>query len=261
MSKHSQEITASAKALKEFTDKEGNIEDPLKLLGFCMSLLPIPLIQQAGAAIDKHRSDKDLQKKLKKIWSEILSINQELEKISDFEDSIAEVAATVEGHSELLRQCRELSELLEGKESLFSIQTDDESYQELVRSLITADKVQISARNKSTNVVEDSEVRSKKTELHASGGSRNYFDNANFTDGSGSVGMRGVSTTGDVQVSGSTLSIMGGGTVHIGGGNPNTASGPCPNCHTQLTIDIRKVQGFTRIRCPSCFSEFPYKIN
>jgi hypothetical protein len=41
------------------------VQDPLRFLRFCLSLLPVPGLQQAGAALDRHYSDKAFEAEVK----------------------------------------------------------------------------------------------------------------------------------------------------------------------------------------------------
>ncbi|PSU50124.1 hypothetical protein C9J12_05115 [Photobacterium frigidiphilum] len=254
----SNSIDESASAIRKLWEKHG-IKKPMRLLGFCLSMLPIPVIQQAGLALDRHLSDKDLDRELTEIWEKIAEVNEKVNSVDTLEESIAEIAKTVAENEALQKECEKLSYILGAKESIFSVETDDHSYQELVRTVIEASRVRISATNASANVIEDTNVHSANTHLHASGGSSNFVDRTNFTDGSRTVGMQGISTQGDIHVSGNSVGFGNGGAL-LFGGNPNLISGRCPSCQNKIELDKRSLAGYSSIQCPHCKNVFPFNI-
>jgi hypothetical protein len=252
-------IQVSADAVRRLWEKHG-IKSPFRLLGFCLSLLPIPVIQQAGMALDRHISDKELEAELSKVWSQLQAVNDTIDKVESLEQAIAEIAQTVQSNSELLAACEHLSGTLASKCSEFVVDTTNNSYQQIVNSVIQAGKVLISAIGASTNVLENSQVISPSTHLHASGGSRNFVDGTTFTDGSGTVRMQGISTQGNIHVSGSSIGLASGGAL-IFGENPNEVSGECPICRRSITVDKRMLTGYTSLQCPHCTNVLPFRIS
>lgn len=210
-------------------------------------------------ALDRHLSDKALEEELSQVWSQLQAVNDTIDKVETLEQAIAEIAQTVQSNSELLAACEHLSGTLASKCSEFVVDTTDNSYQQIVNSVIQAGRVFISAIGASTNVLENSQVISPSTHLHASGGSRNFVDGTTFTDGSGTVGMQGISTQGNIHVSGSSVGFASGSAL-IFGGNPNEVSGDCPICHRRITVDKRQLTGFTSIRCPHCSNVIPFQV-
>lgn len=251
-------IDESASVIRRLWDKHG-IKKPMRLLGFCLSLLPVPIIQQAGQTLDRHLSDKDLQEEMESLWGKIAKLNEKVDSVETLEAAISEVAKTVELNSELRTRCGHLSSMLASKESLFTIETEDHSYQELVRSLIKASRVHISATNASTNAIQDSQVHSPNTHLHASGGSSNFIDRTQFIDRDNSVGMQGISTKGDIHVTGKSVGFGAGGAL-IFGGNPNLVSGNCPICQKIVEVDKRQLKGYTNVQCPHCNIVLPFNV-
>lgn len=253
-----QQVDESANIIRQLWEKHG-IKNPLKILGFCLSMLPIPVIQQSGQALDRHLSDKEFSRELEIIWEVLGQTNDAIEKIASLESAITEIAKTVAENDEIRAQCERLSSLLGEKESEFVINTEDHSYQELARSIVQATRVTISAKDSSENVILNTEIRSPHTYLHASGGSSNIISGTKFKDDSGSVGMQGISTKGNIHVTGNSIGFGSGGTL-IFGGNPNLVLGECPICHTTNQIDRRMLSGLTKIQCTSCKSVLPFKL-
>lgn len=251
-------IDESASAIRRLWEKHG-VKKPMRLLGFCLSLLPVPIIQQAGQALDRHLSDRDIEQEIESIWSKLAELNAKVDSSETLEIAISEVAKTVETNAELRSRCERLSAMLASKESVFSIETEDHSYQELVRSLIKASRVRISATNASTNVIKDTQVHSPNTHLHASGGSSNYVDRTQFVDGKGSVGMQGISTKGDIHVTGNSVGFGAGGAL-IFGGNPNLVSGQCPICKKLVEVDKSQLRGYANVQCPHCKAVLPFSV-
>ncbi|CCN73515.1 hypothetical protein [Vibrio nigripulchritudo] len=251
-------IVESANAVRKLWEKHG-IKSPFRLLGFCLSLLPIPVIQQAGMTLDRHLSDKALKEELERIWSHVEQANKAVGKVETLEEAISEIAQTVQDNEALRAECERLSELLGESESEFVIDTSDHSYQQLINSVVQAGQVLISARGTSTNVLENTQVQSSSTHLHASGGSRNFMDGTSFTDGKSSIGMQGISTQGNIQISGNSVGLDPNSAL-IFGGNPNEVSGECPACRKKVSVDKRKLVGYSSVQCPSCLTVLPFSI-
>ncbi len=251
-------VQESANAIRKLWDKHG-IKAPFRLLGFCLSLLPIPVIQQAGAALDRHLSDKALEAELARVWLQLEVANAAVAKVETLEAAIAEIAQTVQGNKDLLAACQHLSETLASTGSEFLVDTTGGSYQQIVNSVVHAGRVCISATSTSTNVLENTKILSPSTQLHASGGSRNFVDGTTFMDGAGTVGMQGISTQGDIRVGGNSVGFGPGGAL-IFGGNPNEVSGVCPKCTGRVTVDKRKLKGFSSVQCPHCSQVLPFTV-
>lgn len=253
-------IQAAADAVRRLWDKHG-IQEPMKFLGFCLSILPLPVIQQAGQALDRHFSDDALRKELEKLWSDVSAANAKVASVSRLEEAILEIADTLQQHEEILRDAKKFSELLQEVDSTFTIQTEGRSYQQIVNSVIQAGRVLIAATDGSVNVIEGTQVHSPHTRLHASGGSKNYIDGTAFRGSEGSVAMQGISTQGNIHVSGSSIGFSDGSSLTFGG-NPNSVSGDCPNpkCQKSIQLDKRKLQGYSQIQCPYCNGVFPFQV-
>jgi len=251
-------IDEAAGAIRRLWEKHG-IRQPLRFLGFCLSLLPVPVIQQTGQALDRHLGDERFTEEVNELWKEIKATNEKVEQVATLEEAILEIAETVKGHSALLQKAQRFSESLGAVDSTFSVLTDESSYQEIVKSLIRASRVSISSQNRSVNVIENTRVESPHTHLHASGGSKNYVDSSYFTDSTGAVSMHGISTQGNIHVSGSSVGF-GANSAIIFGGNPNLVSGSCPRCAQSIKVDKRQLVGVTQMQCPHCQGVFPFSI-
>lgn len=81
-------VKIAADVIRSFWKKHGVKKDPLIFLGFCISLLPVPAIQQMGQALDRHLSDKKLEEDREKIWDQIKILNPAITKIENIENSI-----------------------------------------------------------------------------------------------------------------------------------------------------------------------------
>lgn len=251
-------IEESAGQIRKLWEKHG-IQSPLRLLGFCLSLLPIPIIQQAGQTLDRHYSDKEFQTELDAIWEAIRSVNPNTERINSLEAGIAEIAITLQQNQNLLERCQSLSEKLASKDSRFKVCTSDQSYQQITNSIVTAGRTFIASTDGSTNVIENSQFNSHFTHLHASGGSRNFFDKVSFNSTDGGVSMHGISTQGDLGIAGSKVGFMPGSWITFGA-KPNVVKGICPLCEKELSMDERDLQGLTDIQCPHCLRSMPFTV-
>lgn len=251
-------IKESADAIRRVRKKH-SIKNSFRLLGFCLSLLPIPVIQQAGTALDRHLSDKALENELEKIWAKLEKANEAVAKVETIEEAITEIAQTVHNNQMLRAECERLSVLLANTDSKFVINTSSQSYQQIVNSVIQAGEVLISAKKSSINIIENTEVHSPNTHLHASEGSRNYIDGSTFTDDKGTVGMKGISTQGNIQITGNSIGFSTNSVLNFGG-SPNEVNGLCPICKNTVSMDKRKLAGYSNVQCPRCKNILPFTI-
>ena len=255
---HSPQVQASASAVRKLWEKHG-VKAPFRFLGFCLSLLPIPVISTVGQALDRHLSDRALEQELEAIWDRINAIDPAPSKAGDLEDGIAAVANAAARNPELGADVRRVMAQLGLVQEEFVVLSEEGSYQEVVQSLITAETAAFVAKSGSTNAIENTTVNANSTLLHASGGSKNYVNATRFQGVAGSVGMQGITTSGDVRVSDSSLGFGVGGMVTFGG-NPFEVSAACPACGANIKADRRKLVGYHSIQCPNCLRAFRFQL-
>lgn len=239
-------------------EKHG-IREPMRFLGFCLSMLPIPGIQQAGSALDRHLGDKAFETQLEELWSEITAANKLVSTVDTLEEAIQEIAKTIEATPQLEAKTNQFITSLGRAQKEFSVLTENQSYQELRNSIIHADISAFVAKGGSTNVIQDSTVNSEKTHLHATDSSKNFVDGTTFQGLGGAVSMQGITTQGPISVQDSSIGFGDGGLISFGG-NPNVVSGNCPACNELLQIDKRELANYSQVQCHKCKSVFPYKL-
>ena len=251
-------IEAASNSVRRLWEKHG-IQEPMRFLGFCMSLLPIPVIQQTGMALDRHMSDKAFQAELENIWDAVKLENGMVSRVESLEESIQEIAKTIESKPELKQLSEQFINRLGSSQEEFSVLTENESYQELVNSIVHADISQFVARTGSTNRLQGTTVNSERTLLHATGNSRNIVNDTTFQGAQGAVSMQGISTQGSVSVEGSGIGFAPGGSI-IFGGNPNEVSGQCPFCTKTIYADKLELRKFSQIKCSHCNNVMSFNL-
>jgi hypothetical protein len=244
-----------------------NLHDDVSYTAFLLSLIPIPGVQQCNQLIDRISSNKALKIRLDDIWNAINETNGNVSEITDELEKLHEIGGTVSYNKDLKTKVEQfVSEIIEDLNSddtsEWIMETENWSYQEVLNSIVEADFAGIIAKDNSINVVENTEIKAKRTHLHASGKSKNFVNKTKFSSSQGSVGMDGISTQGNIIVEGSGVGFGDGGAL-IFGGNPNLVSGECPFCKTKIEVDKRKLAGFSSIVCPnnSCGQTMPFKTN
>ena len=247
--------------------KNEHLQDDVSYTSFWLSLLPIPGFQQVNQIIDRISSNEALKIRLEDIWTEINTTNDKIASIDDEIEKLQEIGGTINYNKALGERVEKIvAEIIEDLNSdngtEWIMETENWSYQEVLNSFVEADFAAIIAKNNSTNVVENTEIKAKKTHLHAKDGSKNFIDKTKFSSSDGSVGMDGITTKGDISVQGSSVGFGTGGSL-IFGGNPNLVSGNCPVCNTKVEIDKRKLVGYTSVLCPNpaCGRTLPFTIN
>jgi hypothetical protein len=257
-------ISAASNATRKLWERHG-IRHPLRFLGFCMSLLPVPAIAQVGQMLDRHLSDKAFEREVNEIWSQIEALNSRVTGISTLEAAIQEVARTVASDESLSAKVKEFIAGLRPDASEFSVITEDGSYQQILNSVISADVSHFIAKSGSTNFLSGVTVKSSKTTLHASGNSKNFVDNTNFQGPSGTTGMKRITATGSVQVADASVGFGPGGAIGLGvggvvafGPSPFEMRSVCPKCQHTITADKRVLAKFTSVQCPNCKAVIGY---
>ena len=257
-------IQSAATAVRKLWETHG-IKQPLRFLGFCLSLLPVPIIPQIGQALDKHLSDQAFQREVDALWAHIESLNSTVGQVSTLELAIQEIAKTVSADQDTSARVRTFLSKLGGQATEFKVITEDNSYQQIVNSIITADLSLFSAHAGSTNVVIGTTVNSNSTTLLATKGSRNLVDNTKFQGSAGSVAMQKITTNGPIQVAGSSVGFGEGGSIGFGiggslgfGPSPFEVSATCPRCNASIKTDKRRLVGYTSVQCPNCKAVLPF---
>ena len=251
-------IEVASNSIRKMWEKHG-IKEPMRFLGFCLSMLPIPGIQQAGMALDRHLGDKAFNLQLEELWTEISNANELVSKVTSLEEAIQEIAKTIESSPELEVKTNQFISSLSNSQKEFSVLTEHQSYQEIRSSIIHADISAFVAKDGSTNVIQNSTVNAEKTHLHATGNSKNFVDGTTFQGSQGGVSMQGITTQGPISVQGSGIGFGAGGSISFGG-NPNEVSGNCPSCNELLRMDKRELHKYSHVQCHECKSTFPFKL-
>lgn len=257
--KKNNSVEESANAIRRLWEKHG-IQKPMRLLGFCLSVLPIPIIQEAGQVLDRYLSDKELKKELSKIWNEIESINSAVASTQTLEESIIEIAQTVSNNEKLREKCERLSSALANNDTSFTVDSEGDSYQELISLTVKSAEVLISAKNNSTNKIENSKIHSRKTRLSASNGSKNYVHGTHFIDGDSAVEMHHMATHGEIEVSGCGIGFGSTDSALSFSFPPNTLTAICPLCKLDLIMEAHLLEGLTTVECPHCKKSLPFDM-
>lgn len=256
---HTQQVETSASAIRKLWERQGSIKRSMRFLGFCLSLLPIPVIQQVGQTIDRHLSDKEMDARLSAVWEQVIALNGLAQTVETLEDAIVEIAKAVEKSKELQSEVQSFLRNLGVYQKEFIAIAEEGGFQQIVHSLIVAESAQFVSRSGGSNVIENSTVNARSTLLHSSGRSKNFVNNTTFQGLSGAVSMQGVSTQGNITVQGSSVGF-GPNSAIIFGGNPHLVSGKCPFCGELSQFDRRQLVGYSHIHCHTCKRDIPFSL-
>lgn len=255
---HTPQVEQSATTVRRMWERHG-IKQPLRFVAFCLSMLPIPVIQQVGQVIDRHLSDEELDRRLEQIWEKVVASNKAAQSAETVEDAVLEVARAVESSTELQQETRALLQLFGSQQKEFVAISEEGSFQSFLNSLLMAESALFSSRSGGTTTIEGTKVHADRTQLHATGGSRNYINNSTFQGLGGSIGMQGMSTQGSISVQDSSVGF-GSGSGLIFGGNPFLVSANCPLCSTLIQADWRQLVGHTHVQCPGCKAACSFRL-
>jgi hypothetical protein len=241
----------------------------LDWLTFLVSLAPVPGVAEASAVANKIMSDRALTSRFESIVAEISKLNDRIQHMENGIQRVELIGTTAKDNAGIQSLLATFFDELKSKSTEFFVETSDWSTQEIIRTLINADWVNISATNQSRNLIEETQVRSQKTSLVAKGGSQNVVRDSSFMGDKGSVSMSGQHTQqGNVSFSGPSVTYQGQSSqTEMGGwymgtnakGNfvigirpePEIAA-TCPDCQGTSKFRKSQLEGLTRLTCPLC---------
>lgn len=245
----------------ELEKRGSNSRDEMDVIAFTLSLIPIPFLQQGFQILDRICSDEKLKRQLTDIGDKIFSINSKIQKIENDAEKIMGILQTLQSNESLQEELKDFSMSLIPSGLEWNLLTSKNSYQEVINSYIEALDANIIADDDSNNIIENTIIKSQKTTLRAHNQSSNYFNNTKFISGNGSVSMSGVSTTGKVELQGSSVRIFGNSSIRIGTNNPKEYRFQCPYCKNILAIDKDQASLPILARCYMCKGIFKLELD
>ena len=271
------DIQSKLKWVHEELLKERNnplIDKSLDFLTFIIGLLPDTFLVNRPAQIaNKLINDNKLKSDLEQLRVQISSTNSRLDEMESGIQKIETIWATAASNTSLQNALEKLfgnfQKLIQESGSEFNVQSTNWSTQEIINTLISAEKVIVSARNHGTNIIKNVNVESQKTNLIAKDNSHNVIKDSTFKGDKGNVGMHGTHTQkGDVTISDASVSYRGPnsetqmgqwvmGTDEAGnfriGTRKELLPTECPKCHQKFGVNRSDLIGKTRLNCPHCF--------
>lgn len=258
-------VRLATSAVKSAMERNEIAKKSSRLVAFTLSMLPIPVVQQSGAMLDRYFSDKDLNEKFEKIWGELVSINPLIREVDDMGAAIQEIAKTVKDHNAFNARIESLAKTLSSiNDAQFIVETSDFSIQEIVDSIITTKTAEITADNFSKNIIHNVTVNANNTRLKASKNSINRVSQANFNSSNGSVTLNKTDVNGTVSLEGPSIgfspgSSLGFGLTKMGMSGDSfciSISSPpqftCPICNNKLKISQQEASIRFSLCCPNC---------
>ena len=236
------EILDTLKALGD----NAAVQSDIGLLTFIVSLLPIPGVQQAGQVANKILTDKHLQVEFASLREDLSNANTRIDSCEADLEKIREIAAAVGSVDAIAARLEGfVAELVDGLErSEFVVDTSNWSVQAIIRQIIDADLVSISATKSSKNILRATQIKAKKTRLSAHDHSVNVLDGTQIGDDSKHIGFDGIGQSGDVSVEGWSINFIRR--------TDETLTGSCSLCHAVVQIKRSEIQGRSVINCPNC---------
>jgi hypothetical protein len=233
------------------------MEPRFKFIGFCLSMLPIPGIQQAGAALDRHLSDKDLDRRLQAVWEQLCRLDESAARVQKLEDSIAEIAELVSSNEELKARAREFTAELSTHQREFSAIAETGSFQQFLNVLIEAEATHFGTHGGSTTAIRGAHIRTGATSFSTTGGSTTQVTDTRFQGPGGNVEMRNITTSGQTQVKDASIAFGAGGSFgfgpggSIGFGAPPVQTLNCGACQHAIPRPAGIKRG-ALLTCPKC---------
>lgn len=258
------------RALLETAPDNKDVLEDLEFYAFIASLLPIPGAQQAAEVVHRATTKKLHDKEMGELRKKLFGLSERLEKVTQATDWLFEATQAARVLQQSIAELAELLTKTPEADSEFVVDTADWSTQLILNTLIRADRAAFLATNNSANVIKRSRVEARKTHLRAHNHSTNIVDDAEFTDGSGGVGMKGIRQTGDVSLEGPSMGFGSQSAVNMGpwymgtdekgdfviGVRKNPDDQPlvaqCPRCHHKVQTTRGRIRAAGVLTCPVC---------
>ncbi len=128
-------IERPAGVVRKMKVKHGS-SPSLCLLGFCLSLVPVPSIQYAGKVLDKKLGNKKFKREVQQLWVAIIEENPKIAEIISVEKAVEEILETVLQSDNLLEKCEEFSNFLATTDSSLIVNVEYSNYRELVNAKV-----------------------------------------------------------------------------------------------------------------------------
>ena len=123
--------------------KNTEFKDELAYASFIVSLLPIPGLQQATMTLSKISSDASLNQQFNEIWGEVKKLNKDIVNLKQDFEQIRTISGTIKYNSKLNEKFStfidEAKQKISNEESSWTMLTINESYQEIIDSIVEAD--------------------------------------------------------------------------------------------------------------------------
>jgi hypothetical protein len=245
---HTESVEKALAFVRRLWEKGGS-KGYMRYAAFCLSLVPIPAMQEAFQILDRLLSDADSAKKFQDVWNELARLNARVDEL-DFDDSIVEVAKTVASNPQLHPSVAWVLDEL-GAGSTFRAVAETGGIQTLIDTLVEAESAQFIASSGGKNILHGVSVRSQNTLLQASGDGQNFVSSAEFVSPNGAVTFSNVSTHGAVQMSGASIRLSANSGMSFGG-RRMVRQGVCPNCNKPVEFELHEIQGKSVMPCPHC---------
>ncbi len=242
-------IQEAANQARILWEKHG-INKPIRFIGYCLSLLPVPVISQIGNAIDRHLGDKSFKEEIEHIWESIKDIREETDNTQTIEEAIPEIAKAINSDNSLKDRVNHFLNSISKDISEFQSICENRSWTDISNSLINADVSSFLTEGSSSTRLKNTEVRSHKTILRTTDESHTIVDNTFFGKGNEKVSMHGMATQGPIEVTGNSVGFGPGGKLIFG--NPNIVSAICPSCQQTIQADKMELAKYKSIKCQHC---------
>lgn len=239
--------------------------DNASFTAFLVSLLPIPIVSQSAAILDRIAADQSTKNELDSVWNSLKAANARLNEQDDSIERIQQIANTVQFNTAISERLNsilaQIVQTLAAENSEWEVLTKNWSYQAILNSLVHVDSAAIAAINNSHNLIQNTQIHAKKTQLLADGNSSNIVDKSSFHGPSGTISMDALRTQGPIHVEGSSVGFGPGGSIGFGEDGvlgfgppqpqPTSLNGQCSNCRKSFYVDVR--HGIpTQVQCPHC---------
>jgi|GEM_PF-1899955 len=140
--------------------------DNASYTAFIVSLLPIPVVSQSAAVLDRIAADQSAKNEFDAVWTSIASANARLSEQADSIERVQQIAATLQFNTAIANQLNELLSkilaTLAQENNEWEVLTKNWSFQAILNSLVDVDQASITALNNSQNVVQNTRIHAKK---------------------------------------------------------------------------------------------------
>jgi len=147
------------------------------------------------------------------------------------------------------------------KPTHFKMKADDHSHQTVKNTSIQHESIELIAQNHSSNSFDNVQCNTTKpVKLETTNDSHNFLKKYSVHDPIKGSSIEAVSIIqgGNISMTGNSIGFGANGSISFVSQN---LTGNCPICNTLIKVTKDALSRKTKLQCPNCFKEMPFRVS